>query len=66
MKMLSRIHKVNINNILAEAKIVVEVKGFNKFRIKLIIARILIWLACLVMGFGLEFKNDRAGCHKSS
>lgn len=60
MKMPSRL-KINIRDVLAPMMMVVEVKGLKTFRIRLIIARMLMRLACFVMHFGLEFKNDRAG-----
>lgn len=51
----------DINKLAREITVCIKIHGLSKFRIKLIIARILIGLACLIAGFGLEFKDDRTG-----
>ena len=36
----------------------VSVKGIKKLKIKILLAKGLIWLACKVLGTGVEFIND--------
>lgn len=50
----------NINKLAKEITVTVKIHGMSRFRIKLIIARILIMLACWITGFGLKFDERGA------
>lgn len=50
----------NVNKAAKSVTMTVKILGIRKFRIKLIIARILIMLACWVIGFGLKFEDGGA------